>query len=93
MASLESKPADAGIAAVGEASFPTLYLDGSQLAALGLSSEDMGKSMGFAANVKVVSFSTQGDGSATLEIKDAEVEKSTSDEDKATKIFDGGSVI
>lgn len=92
MASLESKPAERADTPI-EASFPTLHLDESQVNALGLTADDMGKSMGFAANVKLVSLSLGEFKSATLEIQDAEVEKGSSEEDKATKIFDAGETL
>jgi hypothetical protein len=99
MASLANKPPARDEVPDGlEESFPSLYLDGAQIDALGLTADDMGEEMVLRARVKLDSFSVgsrPGDAqsrSGSLTVMDGEIEREErkkSNEERAEVLFGG----
>lgn len=75
--------------------FPNVYLSKEQIEALGLSMDDIGSEMTLKARVKIDSFSvderadSEGSRHASLAVLEGDLERATSDEEKAELLFGG----
>lgn len=73
--------------------FPPVFLDRDQIEILGITADDLGKQFTFVAEVKVDSFSVterageKGSRSASLSILEGTLERSSTNEERAEKLF------